>query len=157
MQALQKLLALTLAASAALASATCGPSVAMQTPDGFVELEDQEDYDYRATTAQGVVIGVRAQPNQPRGSLDFWVDAIDLKLRGQGYSAEGKSEVKTANGVPGRQIRYAFTYDGRPHTFWLTVFVTGSAVYCIEAGGDARSFEKVKDAVSRGILSLGGT
>jgi hypothetical protein len=156
MQAKQRLLATTTAACLLLAPAACGPSFSVQTPDGFVELEDQEDYDYRATTAQGVVIGVRAQPNKPKGHLDFWVDAIDLRLRAQGYKAESAKDVKAASGLPGRQIRYSFSYNGLPHTFWLTVFVTDSTVYCVEAGGDSRSFEKVKDAVSRGVASLSG-
>jgi hypothetical protein len=141
------LLALALAATAA----GCGPGFGLKTPDGFVELEDQKEYDYRATTAQGVVLAVRSEPNRPKGNLAFWTDAIDLKLRAMGYEAVEAKDVKTKSGATGKQLRYKRALYDRPHTFWLTVFVTPGDVYVIEAGGDTRDFDKAKDTILAAI------
>jgi hypothetical protein len=143
------LLLLCLAVS--LAGIGCGPGFKLNTPDGFVELEDQEEYAYRATTAQGVVMSVRVEPNRPKGNLSFWTDAIDLKLRNLGYTADAAREVKTKSGAKGKQLRYTRTIYDRPHIFWLTVFVTDADVFVLETGGDAREFDKAKDEVGKAI------
>src|SRR3954468_10793229 len=139
-------------AIAALTTA-CGPRVGLQTPSGFAVLEKQEEYVYRATTADGVVLAVRAELNQPRGNLDFWSDVVDRQLRGQGYLAEGAPvEVRTAFGLPGRQIRYLRDENGRSSRFWAVVFVTGSRVWVIEAGGETDRFDrKMQDGIQKAI------
>lgn len=129
----------------------CGHGFGLKTPDGFVELEDQKEHEYRATTAQGVVLGVRVEPNRPKGNLAFWADAIDLKLRNIGYTAVEALEVKSKSGAKGKQLRYTRTIYERPHVFWFTVFVTEGDVFVIEAGGDERDFTKVKDEITKSI------
>lgn len=129
----------------------CGHGFGMKTPDGFVELEDQKEYEYRATTAQGVVLGVRVEPNRPKGNLSFWTDAIDLKLRNIGYTAVETAEIKTKSGANGKQLRYTRMIYERPHIFWFTVFVTEGDVFVIETGGDERDFTKVKDEIAKSI------
>lgn len=129
----------------------CGHGFGLKTPEGFVELEDQKEYEYRSTTAQGVVLGVRVEPNRPKGNLGFWADAIDLKLRAIGYTAVEAADVKTKSGAKGKQLRYTRSIYERPHVYWFTVFVTEGDVYILEAGGDEREFTKVKDEVAKAI------
>ncbi len=129
----------------------CGHGFGLKTPDGFVELEDQKEYEYRSTTAQGIVLGVRVEPNRPKGNLAFWSDAIDLKLRNIGYDAVEAVDVKTKSGAKGKQMRYKKSIYERPHIFWFTVFVTEGDVFVIETGGDERDFAKVKDDVTKSI------
>ena len=63
--------------AAAACSGCGGHSFSVGTPAGFVVLEDQEpSYDYRAITADGVVIGVRELKHEPKGDDAFWVQAI---------------------------------------------------------------------------------
>jgi hypothetical protein len=142
------------AAALALGVSACGPGFRVNTPDGFVELDDQEDYDYRATSAQGVVLGVRAEPNRPVGNLEFWASAIDLKLRAQGYTATGTGAFKTTGGITGKRLQYKQTLSDRPHTLWVVVFVTEKKVYVVEAGGDTRVFDKSGPAIEKAIASL---
>jgi len=140
--------------AALLAAPGCGPGFGVKTPDGFVELDDQEEYAYRATSAEGVVLGVRAEPNRPKGNLGFWTNALDLKLRRIGYEAVDAKEVKTKSGATGKQIRYKRMIYDRPHTYWMTVFVTDADVFVVEVGGDAREFDKSKDAITSAIESF---
>lgn len=138
------------------ATAACGPSVTLQTPSGFAVLEDQKEYLYRATSAEGVVLGVRAEKNEPRGNIDFWADALDRQLRRGGYVADGDmKEVHTKTGLTGREVRYTRVENGRKYRFWMTVFVTEKRVWVVEAGGDADRFkEKMQLGVQQAIESI---
>jgi hypothetical protein len=132
----------------------------MRTPAGFAVLPDQQEYVYRATSADRVVLAVRVEKNEPRANLDFWFDVLDGNLRRSGYAPEGEiRQVRAGSGQAGRQIRYTREVAGRSNRFWLTVFVTESKVWVVEAGGDADRFkDKAQQAVQKAIesMSLGG-
>lgn len=136
------------------ALAGCSRGFAITTPSGFAELEGQEHYGYRATNAEGLVLAVRKESNAPHGDLTFWSGAVDAHLRRNGYAAKKAADVKSADGVDGRQIRYTSKRGGRPHVFWVTVFVTADAVVTVEVGGDEAHFEKHEAAVTEAIASL---
>ncbi|MBW2524075.1 MAG: serine/threonine protein kinase [Deltaproteobacteria bacterium] len=132
----------------------CGRGFVITTPAGFAELEDQDEYGYRAANAEGVVIAVRYEENVPFGDLGFWSGAVDAHLRRGGYVADEAIDVKSTDGIPGRQIRYHRKQSGREHVFWASVFVTEDVVVTVEAGGDRAYFEKMKKAVDGSIQSL---
>ena len=132
-----------------VACAACGPRATIQTPAGFAVLQDQEEYVYRAATADGVALSVRAEKNEPRGNLDFWSAALDHQLRRVGYTPDGPAaEVHTSGGLTGREARYTRSENGRKYRFWIAVFVTDRRVWVVEAGGDE---ERVKDRIPEGI------
>lgn len=134
----------------------CGPSVNVATPPGFAVLDKQQEYVYRAMSADNVVLGVRAEKNDPAGPLEFWADALDRKLRGAGYSPDGEaSAVRSASGLNGRLYKYTRDHNGRAHRFWVAVFVTESRVWVVEAGGDAeRLKDKKADGIKKAIESM---
>lgn len=123
------------AAFAASLLAACTNFTAV-TPKGFVELEDQELYDYRATNADGLVIGVREMDNEPEGELDFWARAIENQLRNNGgYALLETREVKSKDGVTGKQFRFGHDQGKTPHLYYLSVFVTEDTIQLLEIGG----------------------
>ena len=139
-----------------LLSLTACHTAHLETPDGFAELDDGH-YDYRATSSAGVVVGVKSHENKPRGSLDFWSGVVTRKLEDQGYTrVDAKPRtVKSESGVEGRQVRYTFASGGRPHQYWLTLFVTSTRVFVVEAGGDEAFFDKdIAPKVEAAIASL---
>ena len=146
---------LSLFALAALAG--CSRGARLETPSGFATLEDdsQNQFSYRATSARGVVLATRTQPNDVKANTEFWADALDLRLKDKGYVAESTRTVKTAKGLSGTQIRYVTSRNGREHRYWLTVFATKSKVYVVEAAGDKEPFDKaagtVDSAMSQGM------
>lgn len=152
---MKKLIAILAVAS--LGTAACGPSVSLHTPPGFAVLHDQQEYAYRAFSADGLVIGVRAEKNDPKGNLDFWADALDRQLRRGGYAPDGgAADVRTSGGLAGREIRYTRDQSGRAHRLWITVFVTDDRVWIVEAGGDADRFkERQQKAIQKAIESVG--
>ena len=122
----------------ALAATACGPSFTAQPPAGAVEIEnDYDDYDYRATTADGLVFAVREIENGPEGDAAFWLTAIKNRMRERnGYALLEEKQVQSADGVGGTQLRFGHDEaSGSPHLYYLTLFVTPSTLYLVEAGG----------------------
>jgi hypothetical protein len=142
-------------AAAVFAGSGCGPGFAINTPSGFAEIDAEEDeYGYRAANAEGVVLAVRREANEPEGDLDFWTLAVREHLQRSGYSGLVVREVESADGVDGRQLRCRIEREGREHVFWVTVFVSGDRVVTVEAGGDESFFDKQAAAVERALRSL---
>jgi hypothetical protein len=127
----------------ALALTGCGHSFEAATPPGFVELDDQHDYDYRATTADGLVIAVREIDNDPKGAMEFWTRAIENTMRQRGgYALLGTHDVKDKNGLAGKQLRFGHDENGTPHLYYVTVFLTDKTIFLLEAGGTKELVEK---------------
>jgi hypothetical protein len=121
----------------------CGPSFQAATPPGFVELEDQHAYDYRATTADGLVISVREIEHEPKGEMDFWKRAIENQMRQRGgYALLGSRDVKSADGIDGKQLRFGHDEQAAPHLYYVTIFVTKKHIHLLEAGGTKALMEQ---------------
>ena len=122
----------------ALCSIGCGPTFVPHTPDGFVEIENEyDDFDYRATTANGLVVGVRELEHDPHGAPEFWLTAIKNRVRERGgYALLEEVSVKSGDGVSGTQLRFGHDEDsGKPHLYYLTLFVTPDTLFLVEIGG----------------------
>ena len=139
---------------ALLSLAACTRGARLETPNGFATLGDDDHYSYRATSARGVVLATRTEPNDVKANTEFWADALDLRLKDKGYVAESTRTVKTAKGLSGTQIRYVTSRNGREHRYWLTVFATKSKVYVVEAAGDKEPFDKAAGTVDSAIATL---
>jgi hypothetical protein len=126
-----------------LASVACANFEA-KTPQNFVHLEDdRSQYDYRATSADGIVLAVREIENEPQGELEFWSDAIENSLSNQaGYSLLNKEGVKTAQGHPGIRLQLGLDNSGKPHEYTVAVFVTDDHVFLVEVGGEKSLLEQ---------------
>jgi hypothetical protein len=143
------------ALATALLAAACAPAARLSPSHGFAALDGQKEYDYRATTAQGVVVAVRAEPNKLHAPADFWAQAIDARMRRDGYAQEAVKDVQAANGLSGKQLRYVRGDDDRrTYCYWLTVFATDDRVYVVEAGGDKENFDPQRPAVEKAVLAL---
>jgi hypothetical protein len=126
----------------------CGRPFDIPTSSGFVELENQApDYDYRATTPDGVILSVRAIDNTSsageRGDLGFWERAITLEMRGvQGYALLDAKDVTSADGSKGRQLKFGHDEDAKPYAYWVTLYLAQGRIYVVEAGGKKELVER---------------
>jgi hypothetical protein len=133
----------------------CAPL--LTTPPGFVEVEGAP-YDYRASSADGLVVSVRAIEHEPKGDLAFWVRAMENELRlGRGYALLTTSDVKTAKGLVGKELHFGHDEGVTPHLYWVALFVTKSTLYVIEAGGTKELVEKNQTLLDQAIKSLDAT
>jgi hypothetical protein len=140
-----------------VAAAGCGPGFTLTTPPAFVELDnDWDDYDYRATTADGLVIGVRAFEHDPKGDEAFWLKAIQNRMReGGGYALLASERIKSADGVAGTLLRFGHDREGsEPHLYSLGVFVTDATIYVLEVGGTKKLVEEHAADIKAALASF---
>jgi hypothetical protein len=148
-------LALTLAALA-LAAAGCSRPFVVTTPAGFVDLgERYEGHEYRATTADGVVLGVRAFDNDPKGAIAFWSRALERRTREMaGYALLDKHDVATASGLKGVQMRFGHDEGKDPYVYYLVLFVTDAKIYLLEAGGPKAEVQKQEAQIDQAVRNF---
>lgn len=139
-------------------SAGCGRHFEPATPPSFVDLEDRYgDTEYRATTADGVVIGVREYENDPVGDLAFWTRAIENRMRQTGgYALLETRKVAARDGMVGTQLRFGHDEGKEPHLYVLTIFVSEDFVYLLEAGGSKAEMERLMPQVDWSVKSFLG-
>ncbi len=129
----------------------------IRDPAGFVEIEKKHHvYDYRLSTAKGVVIGVREIDNEAEGGAEFWLTAVQDQMREQGgYALLETLQVKSADGVPGTQLRFGHD-DGNntPHLYYLTLFVTEPTIWLVEAGGTKELMTKEQAKIDQAIATF---
>jgi hypothetical protein len=134
----------------ALASVGCGRPFKVATAPGFVELENQDPsgYAYRATTPEGVTIGVRVIEDEKRGDLAFWSRALTLQLHDvTGYAILDTSKVTSLDGTPGVLFKMGHDEDGKPYLYWLTLYMAQSRLFLVEAGGTQEQMGRAKPSV----------
>lgn len=123
-----------------LAAAACGPTSHLAAPDGFAHVGGT--FDDRVASASGVVVGTRVVPNEPKANLDFWTQAIDLRLRQRGYEpSEQPQDVKSDSGLPGRSLHYVYFDGTRKNRYFVDVYATSRRILLVEAAGDATEFD----------------
>ncbi|MBK6518941.1 MAG: hypothetical protein IPG04_33560 [Polyangiaceae bacterium] len=137
--------------------AACARSAHLDAPEGFAELEPGKTYAYRATSASGVVIAVRSEDNDLKGNIEFWTAALDYRLQKSGYTAvdQAPEKITTDKGAVGRRLRYERERNGRPHEYWVAVFVSEGRVIVVEAAGDKAFFDgKTKKQIEAAVHSV---
>ncbi len=140
-----------------LVVAACRP-FDIRTAPGFLELkEDSASYAYRATTPEGVVVAVRVVGLEGEGSddLSFWTKALTMQMRDvSGYALLESHDVRSLDGVSGKQLRFGRDESGKPYVYWLTFFTSGSKLVIVEAGGSKPTFENASPSVQWMIQSV---
>jgi hypothetical protein len=141
---------LALSAAAVVTAAGCGRPFDVKTAPGFVELENQSpSYDYRATTPEGVVLSIRAVDNaQKKGDLAFWTRAVTLQMRDvSGYAMLDTKDVASKDGTKGKQLTFGHDEDGKPFTYWVTLFLAQDRLFLVEAGGAKEQLARYQPSI----------
>jgi hypothetical protein len=138
----------------------CGNSFRAESPSGFVKLDDDAHpaYAYRATTADGFVIGVRELQHSNQGDLGFWVNAVKNTLRARnGYALLEERNAKTRSGLAGKSLLFGHDEGQQAHRYLVTVFVTDAHIFVIEAGGKQDQMQQHADDVQTFISAFGAS
>jgi hypothetical protein len=113
------------------------------------------DGEYRATTADGVVLGVRAMDNDPKGELAFWARAVELRMRDAGgYALLDKRSVAARGGLTGVAMRFGHDEGKIPYLYTVAIFVTDKKIYLVEAGGVKSEVVKQEAQIDWAITNL---
>ncbi|MBX3190170.1 MAG: serine/threonine protein kinase [Labilithrix sp.] len=128
--------------------AGCGRPFDVHTAPGFVPLENQTDYDWRATTPEGVVVAVRVVEDETRGDLGFWTQAVTLQLRDiSGYALLESADTTSLDGTKGRLLKFGHDEDDKPYVYWVAIFAAQGRLFFVEAGGARELFERARPNV----------
>jgi hypothetical protein len=142
------LLPTALALLLGVAASACGRPFDVKTPPGFVELENQQEYAYRATSPEGIVTAVRVVEDEKRGDLGFWTQAITLQMRDvSGYALLESAEVASLDGTKGRQLKFGHDEDNKPYEYWVTIYPAQGRLFLVEAGGSKEAFDRARPHV----------
>ncbi len=135
--------------------AGCGKPFDVKTAPGFVPLENQASYDYRATTPEGVVVAVRVIDDEKRGDLAFWTQALTLQLRDvSGYALLDVSDVASRDGTQGKLLKFGHDEDDKPYAYWVTIYAAQDRLFLVEAGGAKEVFERARPNVEWMLKSV---
>lgn len=138
------------ALAVALAGAGCSRPYDIKTPPGFVELDaDRLDYDYRASSAEGVVTALRVVDTDRKGDLAFWSSVVTARVRDElGYAPSGASDLGQGGGPKGRLLRFVYEYGGKTYRYEVALFVGGGRLYLLESGGRKDLFDRQAEALA---------
>lgn len=129
----------------------CAKPFEVYTPPGFIELENQApSYEYRATTPEGVVVGLQVidLEGDNSGNLEFWTRALTLQTRDvSGYALLETRDVKSRDGTPGKELRFGHDEDSKPFLYRLTVYLKDKHLFLFESGGSKATFERYEKSV----------
>jgi hypothetical protein len=127
----------------------------MTPPAGFVAVDEvrRGNYDYRAVSADGVVVAVRTEENSRGGDLEFWAKATLNQLQQQGYKLVNDEGVTSAAGTKGMLLEFTQKRSGTDYAYIVAVFVRPDRVIVPEAGGKSEMVEPVRPEVVKSLLS----
>jgi hypothetical protein len=133
----------------------CGKPFDVKTAAGFVPLENQGQYDYRATTPEGVVVAIRVVDDEKRGDLTFWTQALTLQLRDiSGYALLDSVDVSSRDGTKGRLLKFGHDEGDKPFSYWVTLYPAQGRLFLVEAGGAKDPFERARPNVEWMLKSV---
>ncbi len=150
-------LSLALLASLALTvSASACHHFQTETPTQFVELEERAPgFAYQATSPDGVVLAVRELPNEPKGTLAFWSEAVENQLRfARGYALLEKLPFESTKGASGALLRFGFDQDHGAQRYTVAVLVSGDRILVLEAGGPEALMDAQAEPVAAWLHSV---
>lgn len=130
----------------------------VQTPSGYVELEDHfgvNDATYKAVSSDGGVILVRLQEDQPAGALSFWTDAFTRELvDGRGYELLEHKDVKRPDGTVGRVILLRGSHNEQPYRYSVAIYLEEEDIVTVESSVPEDKYEEHAKRVLGAIESV---
>ncbi len=136
--------------SAALCLGGCGRPVEARAAQGFVELHDDANYDFRAVAPEGAAVAARAVKLADTDPVEvaFWERSLALRMRElDGYALLGAKDVVGAEGEKGRELTFGHDEDGKPYQYRVRVFVVRGRLLVVEAGGSREQMEKMAGGI----------
>jgi hypothetical protein len=133
-----------------------GCTAALEAPAGYIKLRNPYPYDFKAVSARGGVIGLRARPNEDAAAdLSFWSQAVEhQKVDLDGLRLAGRENIKAKSGLDGVLFNFELGEGQGKVTYLVALFVTPQKIYTVEAGGPADIIAEDMEKVRQAMLSV---
>ncbi len=126
----------------------------IERPDGYLEIQTGPQYAQRFLSVDGNVIASRSMENPKGGDLDYWTKAISREMTEvAGYTLKESQPIK-AGRVEGTLFDFRTPVGGIDHTYLVAVYVDGSTIALVEAGGQSEKLAPDRDKLIAAIRSL---
>ncbi|HEX2736167.1 MAG TPA: hypothetical protein VHM70_31415 [Polyangiaceae bacterium] len=136
----------------ALALGGCARPYDMQMPTSFRAYDESRPL--KGITPDGVMLKVRTVDNYPKGSLEFWTEAMSEHLVRQGYALSSKRCFKTASSLAGCRLDFLLPHGSQDWVLSETVFVDADNIHLVEAAGPYDRFSKFDQELQQALLTF---
>ena len=120
-------------------------------PEGFSAY--RKGREYRAVSPDEVVYRVRAAEHEPEAELDFWKEAVRVRMTEAGYTVL-REEMITSGAREGALIELVAPFGQTDFSYLIAVFPAGRRIILVEAAGEVERFDARREALEAAILSL---
>ena len=125
------------------------------TPDGFVKLQNEYNYDYRAVSADNSIIAIKYHDNDEEGTLEFWYKVlVNYFTFKKAYKFLESKNLKSANSIEGKGAIFETIYNGIRTKYFIFIFVTKDKVYSLEYTAKADNWDKDFKILEKTIQSM---
>ena len=120
-------------------------------PEGFSAYKVKREH--RAVSPDEVLYSVRSEKHKPRADVEFWKEAVTVRMDEAGYRSLRKSEI-TAGSSEGWLLEFTAPLGSQDYVYALTAFPIDGKLVVVEAAGEATRYEARRDAVLAAIKGL---
>ncbi|MDR2732618.1 MAG: hypothetical protein LBB36_05310 [Fibromonadaceae bacterium] len=117
------------------------------TPNGFAAYEEELwSDDFRAISPDGVLYRVSENEQKSAASVEFWEEAIGLKMKNTGYKTVEKINVE----IDKTQVNgflFSAEQNQKEYYYMIIAIPTKNNVVLIEAAGEKSLFEKERENI----------
>jgi hypothetical protein len=115
----------------------------------------QADPNARHISPDGIRLMVRNTPNNPKGDLAFWKEAIRRHLDEAGYLFQSQKTIE-ANQThqKGEALSFIVPYQGEDWGFAIVIFVGNEELTLVEMTGPFKNFPTAWDQLSQKIHEM---
>jgi len=121
-------------------------------PEGFAAYRKKGRF--QAVSPDNVVYRVRRVRHKPKGSMEFWKEAMRTRMVEAGYHLVAEEDIQ-ASGVTGALVELGAANGEQDQTYLLAVFDSGRWLVVVEASGESEVFTARREAVLAAIRGMG--
>ncbi len=123
----------------------CVSTIDAKAPEDFATLDsgNAKGVVLKAVNPQGVVYRVRTEKPEPKAELAFWMEALENKLKADGYTVLGSKEAQVA-GRTGAMIEAVAPLADADYGFVVLIAPAGDEIVIVEGAGERKAWDKAK-------------
>lgn len=120
-------------------------------PDGFSAYKNKRQH--RAVSPDEVLYRVRSERHKPQADLDFWKEAVGVRMDEAGYTAIETLDIE-AGGATGFWMEFAAPLGTQDYVYAVAAFPIGGRLVVVEAAGEAARYDARRDAIRGAVGQL---
>ncbi len=122
-----------------------------EPPEGFSAYKIKREH--RAVSPNEVLFSVRSEKHKPKADLEFWKEAVTVRMDEAGYHSLRQEEIM-AGLSKGWLLEFTAPLGTQDYVYSLAAFPMGGKLVVVESAGEASRYEERRDSVLGAIRGL---